>query len=57
MPYPHLYSVAQNLQVRIVVTLYQIITPMAFNLGIEFPDNYEQVVSSFEVRRGPLFYV
>ena len=55
MPYLYLYAVAQNLQVRIVVTLYQIITPMAFNLGIEFPDNYEQVVSSFEVRTGPLF--
>ena len=52
VPYPHLYSVTQNLQVRIAVTLYQIITPMAFNLGVEFPDNYEQMVSSFEVRPG-----
>ena len=50
MPYPHLHSVAENLQVRTAVTLYQIVTPMAFNLGVEFPDNYEQIVSSFEVR-------
>ena len=41
----------QSHQVRILVTLYQILTPMAFNLGVEFPEQYETTISSFNVRR------
>ena len=41
----------QSHQVRILVTLYQILTPMAFNLGVEFPQQYEEAISSFNVRR------
>ena len=36
-------------KVRTVVTLYQIVSPMAFNLGVTFPAKYTEAVSSLVV--------
>ena len=32
-----------------MVTMYQILSPMAFNLGVEFPPSYEENVAHFDV--------
>lgn len=41
--------VVSSQKVRIVVTLYQIVSPMAFNLGVEFPAMFTKTVSAMKV--------
>ena len=42
-------NIYSSQKLRILVGLYQIISPMAFNLGVEFPSMFQETVSSFKV--------
>jgi hypothetical protein len=50
--FPILYllfeATVMSSKVRILVTLYQIISPMGFNLGVRFPDAFTEVLSALD---------